>query len=134
MEEVLKFLKDNPTYYVGTVDADGNPQIRPFGTIAEINGSLYIQTGKVKDCYKQMEAHPRVCLCTFSPETGTWLRLNADAIPDDSAETCQAMLNEYPMLGDRYAAGDGNCVCLRLDNVEATIYSLTGEEPKTYTF
>ena len=33
MDEVLKFLKDNPTYFLATVDADGNPQVRPFAKV-----------------------------------------------------------------------------------------------------
>lgn len=133
MEEILKFLKDNPTFYVGTVDEDGNPDIRPFGVVAEINGAIHIQTGMVKDCYKQMVAHPRICICDFSKESGQWLRLYADAVPDDSVETNQAMLDENPMLKDKYAAGDGNCVSMRLENVKATLYSFT-EEPRSYEF
>ena len=34
MDEILAYLKENPTYYLATVDANGDPQIRPFGTIA----------------------------------------------------------------------------------------------------
>lgn len=132
MDEILKFLKDNPTYYVATVDENGDPQLRPFGTIAKIGESLYIQTGKVKDCYKQMEAHPRIAICTCSND-GRWVRLEADTVPDDSVETCEAMLEQYPGLRDSYAPGDGNCVAMKLQNVTATIYSFT-EAPKTYTF
>lgn len=30
MNEVLKFLTDNPTFYIATVDGD-KPRVRPFG-------------------------------------------------------------------------------------------------------
>ena len=46
MNQILEFLKKNPTYFLATVDAEGNPQVRPFGTIAEFEGNLYIQTGR----------------------------------------------------------------------------------------
>lgn len=133
MEEVLKFLKDNPTYYLATVDEAGDPQVRPFGTIAEINGALYIQTGKVKPCYKEMVAHPRIAICACATPPSSWLRLEADVTPDDSVESCQAMLDEYPSLQKMYAAGDGNTVLFKLSNVKATFSSFTSE-PRTVEF
>lgn len=133
MDEVLDFLKKNPTYYLATVDAEGNPQIRPFGTIAKINDALYIQTGKVKACYKEMEAHPRVAICACSADGAQWLRLEATTEPDDSVETVQAMLDQYPELQAMYKAGDGNSVTLKLSDVHAVIASFTAE-PKVFEF
>lgn len=132
MDEVLKFLKDNPTYYLATVDAEGNPQVRPFGTITKYDGRLIIQTGNVKDCFKQMAAHPRIAICTMSPEH-TWLRINADAVVLDSMEARQAALDDHPSLKNMYAADDGNCEVLALENVTARFCSFTSE-PRVVTF
>jgi len=129
MDEILAYLKENPTYYLATVDANGDPQIRPFGTIAQVDGALYIQTGKVKETYKQILAHPRAAICTMGKD-GSWIRLEADFIPDDSPELCDAILNEYPELRAMYAPGDGNCTALRLENVHATLSSFTAA-PRT---
>lgn len=133
MDEVLDFLKKNPTYYLATVDAQGNPQIRPFGTIAKIGDALYIETGKVKNCYKEMEAHPRISICTCTPDGSEWIRLECDVEPDDSVESCEAMLEEYPSLRNMYKAGDGNTVVMKLTNVKGSISSFTAE-PKTFEF
>lgn len=133
MDEVLKFLKDNPTYYLATVDADGNPQVRPFGTVAKIDGALYIQTGMSKPCYAEMVAHPRIAICGYDPKAGTWLRISADATPDEDPAKSEALLSEYPGLRKAYAPGDGNCVVVRLDNATATFSSFT-DEPRTVTF
>lgn len=133
MDEVLEFLKKNPTYYLATVDAQGNPQVRPFGTIAKINGKLYIQTGKKKACYEEMVAHPRISICGIGEDGTSWLRLEADVAPDDSEETCAALLAEYPSLQAMYQPGDGNTVVLALENVTATFSSFAAE-PKTVTF
>lgn len=133
MDEVLDFLKTNPTYYLATVDAEGNPQVRPFGTIAKIGDALYIQTGKVKACFKEMEAHPRIAICGTAADGASWLRLEADATPDDSVETVQAMLEQYPELQAMYKPGDGNSVTLKLSNVHAVIASFTAE-PKVFEF
>lgn len=128
MEEVLKFLRDNPTYYLATVDENGAPQVRPFGTIAEIDGALYIQTGKVKDCYKQMAANPKIAICGYDEKGGRWLRISATAVPDDSVETTTKLLDQNAFLKDKYAPGDGNCVAIRLADATATFSSFSGED------
>lgn len=133
MEDVLKFLKENPTYYLATVDAEGNPQVRPFGTIAKIGDALYIQTGKSKECYKEMVNHPRIAICGIGTEGTSWLRVDADVEPDDSIATCEALLAEYPSLQAMYKPGDGNTVVLKLTNVKATFASFT-EAPRTVEF
>ena len=133
MDEVLDYLKKNVTYYLATIDEDGNPRVRPFGTISKYNGELLIQTGNVKDCFKQMAAHPRVELCAFDDKAGTWLRVAADAIPVDSVEAREFVLDEYPSLKPRYAADDGNCEVLALRNVTAQFCSFT-TEPRVVTF
>lgn len=132
MDEVLEFLKNNPTYYLATVDAEGNPQVRPFGTIAKIDGKLYIQTGNVKRVYHEMKEHPRIAICAMSPDD-VWLRIEADAITDHRIEPKRALLDEYPDLQGMYRADDGVTEVLALENVTATFYSFVSE-PRTLTF
>ena len=69
MEEVLKFLKDNPTYYLATMDGS-QPRVRPFGTIALFEGRLYFQTGHVKNVYEQLIANPQIEICASSHQGG----------------------------------------------------------------
>ncbi len=132
MDEVLKFLKDNPTYYLATAEGD-QPRVRPFGTIAKFEGKLYFQTGHVKDVYRQLTENPKVEICTFCPAEGTWLRLAGTAVRDDRNEARAAVLAEYPSLQDKYAADDGNCEVFYLKDATATFCSFTSE-PRTITF
>ena len=120
MDEVLAFLKDSKTYFIATTDADGNPQVRPFGTITKFEDALYIQTGNVKDCFKQMMAHPRIAICAMSSAGGSWIRLEADAVQDDRREAREALLNDYPHLRGMYDEDDGNCEAVKLVNVKAS--------------
>ncbi len=132
MDEVLEYLKKNSTYFLATMGSEGDPHVRPFGTIAKFEGKLYIQTGKVKPVSDQMLAHPRVAICATGKD-GTWMRLAADAVLDDRLEARQAVLGEYPDLQGMYAADDGNCAVFALENATATFYSFTSE-PRTVTF
>lgn len=130
MEEVLKFLRQCGTYYLAT-NEDGQPRVRPFGTIDLFDGALYIQTGRSKDVYRQMEKDPKVELCAFDGQR--WLRLAAEARTDNRIEAEKHMLDAYPSLQGRYQPGDGNNVVLRLEHVTATFSSFT-EEPKILRF
>ena len=57
MERVVQFLKEAETYYLATVEGD-QPRVRPFGTAHIFEGKLYIQTGKVKGCFKADSRKP----------------------------------------------------------------------------
>ena len=59
MEEVQAFLKDCGVYYLATIDNEF-PRVRPFGTAEIFENHLYIQTGKSKDVFKQIEKNNQV--------------------------------------------------------------------------
>ena len=131
MEEVFEFLKNAGTWYLATVDDEGNPQVRPFGAQNVFEGKLYIQTGLKKNVAKQLLAHPHIAISGMAK--GKWIRLNAEAVYDERIEAQQAMLDANPELKDMYAAGDGNTAVFDLKNAAASICSFT-EDPVTATF
>jgi len=120
MQEVYDFLKKAGTYYLATVEGD-QPRVRPFGTVNIFEGKLYIQTGKVKPCSKQMAANPKVEICAFTG--GEWVRIAAKAIEDDRVEARESMLDAYPNLKANYSATDGNTQVLYLEDAVATFSS-----------
>lgn len=130
MKEVYDFLKKSGAYYLATVEGD-QPRVRPFGTIDIFEDRLYIQTGKVKDVSKQMQANSKVEICAFCD--GQWIRIAAEAIRDESIQAKEHMLEAYPSLKDRYKADDDNTEVLYLQNAVATISSFTAE-PKVIKF
>lgn len=125
MDEVLAFLKESKTYFLSTVDAEGNPQVRPFGTITKFEDALYIQTGNVKACFQQMMAHPRVAISAMSASGAEWIRIEADAVQDDRREAREALLDDHPELKGMYSPDDGNCEAVKLVNVKASFCSFT---------
>jgi len=125
MQEVFDFLKKAGTYYLATVEGD-QPRVRPFGTVNIFDGKLYIQTGKVKPCSKQMAANPKVEICAFAG--GEWLRIAATAVNDDRVEAKESMLDNYPNLKANYSATDDNTQVLYLKDAVATFSSFTAPE------
>lgn len=130
MKEVCEFLKKCKTYYLATTDGD-QPRVRPFGTVEIFEDKLYIQTGKVKNVAKQMQANPKIEICGMTD--GQWIRIEAVAVEDDRVEARRHMLEAYPSLKNRYAVDDGNMEVLYLKNAKATISSFT-EAPKVIKF
>lgn len=53
--KMMIFIKKCGTYYLATVDENGQPRNRPFGTINIFEDKLQIQTGKSKDVSKQIQ-------------------------------------------------------------------------------
>ncbi len=130
MNEVYEFLKSCGTYYLATAEGD-QPRVRPFGTVEIFEGRLYIQTGKVKDVSKQIQANPKVEICAF--RDGRWLRISGKLIRDDRIEAKKHMLDAYPALKGMYSAEDDNTEVLYFQDATATFSSFT-EPPKTVRF
>ena len=130
MQRVLDFLKQAGTYYLATVEGD-QPRVRPFGTINEFGGKLYIQTGKVKPVSQQLHANPKAEICAF--KDGMWLRVTCELAEDDSREARASMLDAYPDLKAMYDPDDGNTEVFYIKNATATFSSFTAA-PVTVEF
>ena len=125
MKRVYDFLKKANVYYLATVEGD-QPRVRPFGTVNEFEGKLYIQTGKVKPVSHQLGANPKAEICAFME--GTWLRIACELIEDDRVEAKKSMLDAYSTLRDRYNENDDNTQVLYLKSGTATFSSFTSAD------
>ena len=132
MQTVYEFIKECKTYYLATVEENGQPRVRPFGTIDIFDGKLYIQTGKKKNVSKQLAANPKAELCCFDGKK--WLRLSGELVNDDSVEAKKHMLDNYPNLRGMYNENDDNTQVLYFKNATAVFTSFGGGEPKTVKF
>lgn len=130
MEEVFNFLKESGAYYLATMDGE-QPRVRPFGTVAIFENHLYIQTGKSKDVFKQIEKNNNVEICAF--KDGRWIRVSGKLITDDRVEAKKYMLDQYPDLRGMYDENDPNTTVLYFESVKAVIASFT-EAPKFIEF
>lgn len=95
MEKIINFLKENPIFFVATVD-ENKPKVRPFGFSMKYNERLYFGTAKEKQTYKQLMANPNVELCTFAKDK--WIRISGVAVLDDSEETIAKAFDSNPEL------------------------------------
>ena len=103
MKRVYDFLKKAEVYYLATMEGD-QPRVRPFGTVNEFEGRLYVQTGKIKPTSRQLAANPKAEICAFAD--GAWLRVSCELVEDDRFEAKKAMLDAYPNLRGMYDEND----------------------------
>lgn len=124
MNEVLQFLKDNPTFYLATTDGD-TPKVRPFGFVMKYEGKLCFCTNNQKDVYRQLKANPKFEICTTA-KTGEWLRLKGKAVFITSRESKKAALDTMPSLRSLYSEDDSIYEIFYADEAEATFYGMSG--------
>ena len=122
MQRVYDFLKEAKTYYLATVEGD-QPRVRPFGTVNIFEGKLYIQTGKVKPCAKQLLANGKCEICAM--KGGEWIRVAGTLVEDDRFEAKKSMLDANPSLRRMYDENDGNTLVLYFKDATATISAFT---------
>ena len=130
MKEVQEFLKECGVYYLATMDGE-QPRVRPFGTAEIYEEHLYIQTGKNKDVYKQIETNPNVEICAF--KDGKWIRISGKLVLDDRIEAKKDMLDKNPSLRGMYDENDDNTAVLYFESAKAIISSFN-EPPKEIEF
>ena len=127
MQKTYQFLKDAGHYFIAT-DENGQPRVRPFGTIHIFEDKLYIQTGRRKNVARQLLANGRTELCAFNGKQ--WIRVSGVLVDDPRREPKASMLEEYPALKSMYSADDDNTMVLyfKPGTVTAVISSFT-EKP-----
>ena len=130
MKRVLDFLKKAEVYYLATVEGD-QPRVRPFGTVNEFEGKLYIQTGKIKPTSQQLAANPKAEICAFTE--GEWIRIACELVEDDRFEAKKSMLGAYPNLRGMYDENDGNTQVFYMKNATATFCAF-GKEAEIVEF
>lgn len=131
MDEVLKFLQDNPVFYLATVDGNA-PKVRPFGFVMAYQNKLCFCTSNQKDVYKQMKANPSIEISTSSPK-GEWLRLSGKAVFVTSRDSKKAALDAMPSLRKMYSEDDTIYEIFAIEQGEATFYSFGGA-PRSVKF
>ena len=130
MKRVYDFLKKAEVYYLATVERD-QPRVRPFGTINEFEGKLYIQTGKVKPTGHPLAANPKAEICAFTE--GPWLRVACELIEDAGVEAKKSKLDAFPNLRGMYDENDGNPQVFYMKNATA-MFCAFGRRRKSWSF
>lgn len=131
MNEVVKFLTENPVQYLATVGRDGKPKCRPFMFCFEQDEKLWFCTNSQKDVYQDLQANPAVELSVSSPAYA-WIRLNGKAVFEDNRSVKEGCMNNPIVKGQYQTADNPIFEVFYLENAHAVIADFSGNPPKEY--
>ncbi len=132
MNEVVKFLKENPVQYFATIGLDGKPKVRPFQFMIEQDGKLYFCTNNQKDVFAQMKKFPFVEVSIASPSFA-WIRLSGEAVFSQDLEIKKKIIENNDLVNSLYQSVDNPIFeIFYLANAKAVIADFSGNPPKEY--
>jgi uncharacterized pyridoxamine 5'-phosphate oxidase family protein len=79
MSKISDFLNEAGVFFLATVDASGQPKLRPLGAHIEADGKVLFGVGEFKEVYKQLRAEPRTEIVACKSD-GHWLRYTGKAV------------------------------------------------------
>lgn len=131
MNEVVRFLQENPVQYLATVSRDGKARCRPFMFAGELESKLWFCTNNRKDVYRDMQANPHVEVSVSSPDYA-WIRLHGEAVfENDMAAREMCMLN--PIVKGQYGEATNPIFeVFYLKDAHAVIADFSGNPPREY--
>nr|WP_296107690.1 pyridoxamine 5'-phosphate oxidase family protein [uncultured Terrisporobacter sp.] len=133
MNEVVKFLKENPVQYFATVGKDNKAKVRPFQFILEDGGKLWFCTNNQKDVYEEMQANPYVQVCVSTPKF-EWIRLSGKAVFKNDMDIKEKVIEASPLVKNLYeSASNPIFEVFYLDEAKAVIADFSGNPPKEYS-
>ena len=103
MSKAYEFLKECPSYFVLSMNEEW-PAGRPFGAVMEVDEDLYLSTNDLNQAHRQIRENGHIQIVAQKPNTRQWLRISGIAQECESPELKQRMLEECPILKQRFAA------------------------------
>jgi len=132
MDDVVKFLNENPVQYLATVGRDGKAKCRPFMFCFEKEGKLWFCTNEQKDVYLDLQENASVELSVSSPEYA-WIRLHGEAVFEENMDVKEVCMNNPIVKGQYQTADNPIFKVFYLKNVKAVIADFSGNPPKEYS-
>lgn len=133
MNDVVRFLNENPVQFVATAGLDGKPKVRPFQFMLEKDGKLWYCTGNQKDVYKEIQNNPYIEISASSPESA-WVRISGRVVFVDDREVKKAILDMNGLVRSIYKTPDNPIFeTFYLEDAKAGIYDFSGNPPRFYT-
>lgn len=133
MNEVVKFLEENPVQYLATIGRDGKAKCRPFMFCFEQGGKLWFCTNSTKDVYKDIQINPYIEISVSSPSYA-WIRLNGKAIFENNMDVKEGCMNNTIVKGQYQTADNPIFEVFYLEDACAVIADFSGNPPKEYKF
>ena len=96
-------MEECGSFIVLTINGD-YPAGRPFGAVMEVGEDLYLSTNDMNQAHKQMRGNEHIQIVAKKAESREWIRITGIAKECDDKDLKQRMLEECPVLQQRFGA------------------------------
>ena len=120
MSRTYDFLKECGSFFVLSINGD-YPAGRPFGAVMEVGEDLYLSTNDMNEAHKQIRENEHIQIVAKKTESREWIRITGLAAECEDPCLKDRMLEECPVLQQRFGAvGMEHFILLKVEveNVE----------------
>ena len=120
MSKAYEFLKECGAFFVLSINGD-YPAGRPFGAVMEVDDTLYLSTNDMNEAHKQIRENEHIQIVAKKAESREWIRITGLATESEDSDLKKRMLEECPILQQRFGAvGMEHFILLKVEveNVE----------------
>ena len=103
MSQAYNFLKECGSFFVLSINGE-YPAGRPFGAVMEVGEDLYLSTNDMNQAHKQIRENEHIQIIAKKPTSREWIRITGLAAECDDKDLKQRMLEECPILQQRFGA------------------------------
>jgi len=128
MDEVVKLIKAAKLFFLAT-ENDGQPDVRPMGSVFPVNGKLYFVLAKPMNLFKELMDNDKIAISAYDGKN--ILRLSATAVSDDNADVIEELYKAAPPLKNLFP--ESVIAPFYLKNATAKIGEF-GKEPVSCNF
>ncbi|MBR2836102.1 MAG: pyridoxamine 5'-phosphate oxidase family protein [Coriobacteriales bacterium] len=125
-------IETSGAFYLATVNGD-KPATRPLGFKMVVDGKFYLGIGTFKAAYQQILANPNVQLVACKKD-GTWIRVDAKAIPVDDPALVEKVWEIMPPLKGLYDSNGWQMGVLLLEDGKVDFIENAMQVARTETF
>ncbi|OFY57841.1 MAG: pyridoxamine 5'-phosphate oxidase [Bacteroidetes bacterium RBG_13_46_8] len=99
IKDCIQFANANPLCFIATAEGD-QPRVRALGFWFADETGFYLQTGDVKEFYRQLKKNPKTEICFYQHEgnIGKMLRIAGKAEFLDDRALKERVMRERPFL------------------------------------
>jgi len=124
-KEVVQFVTQNPTAFVGTVES-GKPHVRAMLLFSADSDQLIFVAGRGKSMCREIERNPNIEACFYSSQETRTLRIEAEAEFFSDPDISRQIINRWPVT-EMYAANqdDPGFATFRIRRGTASFWSIS---------
>ena len=132
-EKVLKFINENPLFFLATQDAE-QPRVRAMMMLVANENGILFNTNKTKDVYRQFCINPLVELCFYSTTDKVQIRIVGKVKVLENLEMKKRVVEILPFLKSTVnKEGYDNIAPCRLLEAKAVMWTMeTNRAQKKY--